>query len=130
MASRAILRMKLTDFNRLKKIMELASSPVDGEALNAIRKANELLVREGLTWTRVLDRSIQIISTFETSAEGDGVDLDEADDIDSQLERALNNASGDFRNVILSFEEQWTEKHYLSPRQREVLERTAQNRRR
>lgn len=105
--------------------MELATSDNDHEALSALRKANALIAEEGVTWTRVLDRSITIVQEFETAAEADGVDPDEADDMDDLFERALDKAHGDFRNVILDIQAQWERKHWLSPKQRGVVERAA-----
>lgn len=44
------------DRNRLIKVLALTTSSNDGEALNAIRKANEIIKGEGLTWEQVLQQ--------------------------------------------------------------------------
>ena len=44
---------------RIAKLLELTASPHDGEALAAIRKANELLQGLGGTWTKLIaERSL------------------------------------------------------------------------
>lgn len=45
----------MTDLTRLKKLLNLTTSPFDGEALNAIRKANEEIRKEDKTWDEVLE---------------------------------------------------------------------------
>ena len=42
------------DRTRLSKLMNLTTSDSDGEALNALRKANELLTKHKLTWSEIL----------------------------------------------------------------------------
>jgi hypothetical protein len=42
------------DMKRLMQIMGMTGSDADGEALNAVRKANEMLRASNLTWTDVL----------------------------------------------------------------------------
>ena len=44
----------MTDIDRIKKLMKLTTSTFNGEALNAIRKANEELERNKQTWDDVL----------------------------------------------------------------------------
>lgn len=44
----------MLDRERLIKIMGLTTSNSDGEALSALRKANEILAGEKLTWAEVL----------------------------------------------------------------------------
>ncbi len=39
---------------KLVKVLELTNSPVDGEALNAIRIANQLLKKENLSWASLI----------------------------------------------------------------------------
>jgi len=41
-------------FERLAKLLELTASNHDGEALVAVRKANETIERIGITWTEIL----------------------------------------------------------------------------
>jgi Protein of unknown function (DUF2786) len=43
------------DKERLTKLMRMTTSPNDGEALNALRKANELLKAAKMDWQQVLN---------------------------------------------------------------------------
>jgi len=42
------------NFAKLAKILELTTSSHDGEALSAIRKANDFLSKYGKTWSEIL----------------------------------------------------------------------------
>jgi len=46
----------MTDVDRIKKLLKLTTSTYNGEALNAIRKANEEINRSGQTWDDVLEK--------------------------------------------------------------------------
>lgn len=50
-------------FNKLKftKLMELSASPIDGEALNALRFANQMLVEADISWTDLINNKDIII---------------------------------------------------------------------
>jgi len=52
--------MKLKDFELLKKLMNTTVSENDGEALNAIRMANNVLKRNAVDWDRVFARLVTI----------------------------------------------------------------------
>jgi len=111
--------MKLADFARFKKFMELTMSDNEGEALSALRMANKLIKSEGLTWTRVLDRSIQIVPQFEDKNESEhGVTEDE---LEAMFEAVLDESNGSFRDVVQSIYSQWKERGFITPRQREVI---------
>ncbi len=138
--------MKLYDFNRLVKFMELATSSNDGEALNALRMANKLLEANKVTWAKVFGRLV----TIEVE-EGAAVDpppanrfqggpvtpspaqaaaksqeqRDQDDHVRHVFQTCLDNVtSGDFRKFILDLERQWQQKGRLSPAQHEALRRT------
>lgn len=115
--------MKLDDFRRFKGMMERTTSDNDHEALASMRAANRLLVREGLTWTRVLDRSVSINLPFETAADAHGEP--DRDEMEALFEQAMEGANGEFRDVLESIHEQWERKHWLSPKQRQVVEDAA-----
>lgn len=111
--------MKLADFQRLKKLMGLTFSEADGEALNALRAANRLLVAERLTWERVLDRTVQVGADVEPAetAPTDGLSAE----VDAAFETVLDTAGGSFRTFVLDLHEQWTRHHHLSPNQLAAL---------
>lgn len=122
--------MKLATFNRLAKMMALTFSESDGEALNAIRAANKILIEGELTWDNVFKRLVTV-----------EMDLYEADMQDSQpppaphkttqekdgrIEEALDlvlatTQEGSFRDMIQSYHTQWEAKSFLSAKQKEVL---------
>lgn len=52
--------MKLADFNRLKKLLNMTLSGADGERLTAIDMANEIVRKSDTTWDRILDRVIKV----------------------------------------------------------------------
>lgn len=114
--------MTLKDFEQLKKFMALTASDNDGEALNAIRAANAVLVRNGLLWRNVFERTVTVVSPVGAVLGADGASdgLDEA-----TFERALDNANGTFRDTVFSIYEQWSAGKALSDRQVTVVEAAA-----
>ena len=46
--------MSPTEKERLAKVLALTTSNIDGEALAAVRKANQLLAKDGVTWEQLL----------------------------------------------------------------------------
>lgn len=116
--------MKLKDFNTLKKIMARTTSDNDAEALESIRAANRLLASESLTWQRVLDKTVSVRHEIEDVPR----DFDFAGgvDINATFERALDKATGSFRDFLLSLQEQWEEKAWLSESQKDALFKAAE----
>lgn len=129
--------MKLTDFQRLKKFMELATSDNDHEALAAFRRATEVIRAHGFTWAEVLDRRVTVLSEVEAATEDTSVPgpdrparprpREEADGLtDGDFELALDGAGGSFRETLLSIQAQWENGGRLSPRQVEVVRNAAE----
>jgi len=110
--------MTLAEFNTFKKTMSLTTSPVDAEALAALRRANAVLVARGYTWHQVLDRVIKVEIPIEADDGG-------AEDLSRLFERAMANARGSFRDTVESIHEKWETTGFLTPRQREVIEAAA-----
>lgn len=52
----------MLDRERLAKVLALTTSPNDSEALSAMRKANEIIKGEGLTWDEVLVQIADAVS--------------------------------------------------------------------
>lgn len=111
--------MSITEFNQFKKVMTLTTSPVDAEALAALRRANAILTARGYTWEQVLNRVIKVEVPIE-AADADG------DDLAQLFESAMKNARGSFRDTVESIHEKWENTGFLTPRQREVIEAAAQ----
>lgn len=130
------MTIKLAEFLRFKKFMSLTTSDVDAEALAALRQANKVLAANSLTWEMVLSKVVKIdgpeIEEFTQPNNGDPQDEDKvrarvrAAAIDDALQKVLDNtAAGSFRDFILSLEEQWRSKNWLTAPQREALFRAA-----
>ncbi len=64
------------DKDRLTKLLMMTTSPNDGEALNAIRMANEILVTAKVTWAELLapPRTIRVGGFAMTLEPDDGKD--------------------------------------------------------
>ena len=123
------MTMKLADFERLKSLMRMTASDNDNEALQAIRAANRLLMRDhGLTWDKVFARTVTVVSEIEAAPP----DIDAASDADDELDRAFQRLvdtlrpSG-FRDTVLSIHAQYQRNGSVSPRQREMIINAANN---
>ncbi len=46
----------MKDLGKILKLLELSTSQNDGEALNAVRKANEMRAKAGLEWKEVFEK--------------------------------------------------------------------------
>lgn len=53
---------KSAEYDRLLKLLRLTTSHTDGEALAAIRKANEWLLSKGLDWDKLLSGTVTIMA--------------------------------------------------------------------
>ncbi len=109
------MAMSLKDLSQMKGLMALSNSDNDGEALNAIRAANRLLVKNGLTWDMFFRRTVTVMTEVEAVSDGD------EDIINDAFEEALRDAHGTFRETLLSIQAQWSRTHHLSERQRRVM---------
>ena len=109
--------MKLADFVKLKKFMELTFSTADNEALSAVRMANRILTSNGLTWERVLSRTVNVIAEVEEApdAHDQGADTDLIEQAARKAERAGGSA------FIRSVAEQFAEKGFITDRQRAAV---------
>jgi hypothetical protein len=131
--------IKLTDFNRLKKLLMLAANNQnEHEAIGAFRAATEIVRTHGYTWEQVMDRRVMVVSEVEFAAEEEPgalvppvpgttrrvvpssevkrLELDESD-----FEMAMRDARGPFLDTLTSIHEQWERTGRLSPRQRQVI---------
>jgi hypothetical protein len=129
--------MKLHDFNRLKKFMQMTFSDSDNEALTAMRQANAVLKREGLDWTRVLDRvvTLDVEDADEPSppsrnatraAQPHGID--EAKRINDAFDTIEDNdPRAGFADFIASLKAQWERRHHLTENQKAALFKAADN---
>jgi hypothetical protein len=117
--------MKLSDFNLLKKLLNMTESPVDAEALAAIRKANDLLKRADVNWDRVMNRMVTLDVEMAGAGTSAGAGDVEEDDMESIFQKAIDQSSGGFHETILSIYAQWQRTSSISARQREVVLKAA-----
>lgn len=114
-------QMPLTDVGLLKKAMGLTFSVHDGEALAALRKANAVLRRNGLSWEEVLGRTVTVQAGSDNSPVENGEELT----LKEQIQRAFNEIRGtiktDFNHFIEDIEKDFERTGYLSPAQRQPL---------
>jgi hypothetical protein len=116
--------VKIDDFKRLKGMMDRTTSENDNEALVALRAANRLLTRENLTWTRVLDRSVNIAVPFESRSTAEGKTDNE--EMEALFDVALSKTRpGGFQDTLQSIYDQWQTHGRISARQRQVVEEAA-----
>lgn len=117
--------MKVSEFNKLKNLMMLTTSDNDHEALAALRKANSILKTNGYDWNATFGRLVKVQDEIEAAPQDRT-----AKDIDAQINEAFDtieatDPKGGFADFIASLHEQWADKHYLTPAQKEALFKAA-----
>ena len=130
--------MKIADFNRLKKLMNMTLSGADQEILTAIRSANEIIRKSDTTWDRVLDRVIKVEVEIESVSEAKGRDMSEAgvaarraafskkvDEAFATIE--ASDPRGDAADFIASIKSQWDRNGRLSEAQLAALRKFEDN---
>lgn len=109
---------------RLVKFLELTRSDSDGEALSAMRRANELLKKVNLTWTDLLHKDVRQPRQEKTykyyTQEKDYHPWYQPKNMLDFLVSHLASHSS-IRPFIESLEEQWKERGSLSNKQYEAL---------
>lgn len=48
------------DYGKLAKVMQLTQSPIDGEALAALRMANAMLAKVNLNWAELIKNDFEV----------------------------------------------------------------------
>ena len=103
--------MQAPKFEKFIKLMKMTTSPSEGEALNAIRMANALLLEANLDWDDFLRGKAKIVggSVSGQTATYSGKKYTNSREIESMLEAVLNNVrSGtSFRTFIESLRDWW-----------------------
>lgn len=129
--------MKLADFVRLKKLMNMTLSGADRERLTAIDKANEIVRNAETTWDRILDRVIKVDVEIESVEAATGRREEEPaveaarreafrKKVDDAFEVVFaSDPRGDFADFVSSLKEQWDAKGRLSPAQLSALFKSA-----
>jgi hypothetical protein len=111
------------------KLMGMTTSPHDGEALNALRKANAMLAASNLTWQELLavtspSQPRQQPATFRDVPSEQKKHTD-SKEIDRLFEQAFHRARGSFREFLESIHDWWETKKFLTERQYQALRKAA-----
>ena len=121
------MTMSVKTFGTLKRVMQLATSDSDHEALAALRKANQLLREAGVDWQRVFERCVRV-----------GVEVEEAPDDEAprsadRRQAAIREAfeeveasdpRGGFADFVASLKSQFERTGRLTANQEEALFRS------
>lgn len=110
--------------------MQQTTSDNDHEALAALRKANDLLRADNVTWDKFFSRTVQVINDFDVAPEYDNDPRQQSIKamIDTAFEvLARKELRGEAEDFIASLQEQWTNNHFLSEKQTEALFKFARN---
>ena len=155
-------KLTAAEYETFIKFMMRTTSENDAEALTALRKANAVLKKQGVTWSDLCRRLVTVISgenphgpaddeefgedRFSRNVERDygpmagepsrGAPPRRTRDVEQEegaraevakieqafetIETTVNKNSG-FWKTLMDYKDQWNTKHFLSPRQKEVL---------
>lgn len=120
----------MLDKNRLIKFMMLTTSDQDGEALNALRRANKMLKEAKINWEELLTQSEpkgfshdDWFGGFSQTNRGErkdsfGYTRNEWDGI---VRRCYQEVQGRAREFIESIHDQWVSRGSLSPKQKAAI---------
>lgn len=130
--------MKLADFNRLKKLLNMTLSGADGERLTAIDMANEIVRKSDTTWDRILDRVIKVDVAVESVEDAmrdrpGGGDANAAraifrkkvDEAFATIEES--DPRGSWADFVADIKSQWERNGRLSEAQVEAIFKGARN---
>lgn len=124
------------NLDKFIKVMGMTTSPHDGEALVAIRTANAALAAINRTWEELLRGKIKVAAPSESPKPPSGRDdvLPHSDpaEIDPLFEAAFRgtSTSSSFYSFLLSVQEFWQDRGYLTDRQHDAVKRAAEKARR
>jgi hypothetical protein len=118
--------MSAKDVDMLSKLLMLTTSPHDGEALVALRKATGLLLRHDINWGEFVRGKVIVAEPSQARAKAKprAPDVeDEADgaDLGMMFQHLLATTHGSFRDFVSDVHAQWESRGRLSPRQREAI---------
>lgn len=119
--------MKLKDYEKLRKLMQQATSDNDHEALQALRMANAILKRYELDWDRVFNRVVTVVDEFEAAPdEGRSAHDAERDQVNAAFD-VLDGTElrGSFADFIADLRKTWDSTKHLSIGQKDALFRAA-----
>ena len=118
--------MKIGVFRMLQKTMDMTLTVFENEheAVAALRAATRILKEEGLTWTKVLSKTVTVIDEFEADPARDRHPVRPQErDVESLLAEAERKArSRDTMDFIASLRGHFEARGRLTDRQREALQ--------
>lgn len=133
------VNVKMEDYKKVRKLMQLATSDNDAEALAALRKANAIWASYGIDWERVFARVVTVVNEFEPAPPGQFDDASsqgrrfdpEGDKKKADIEEAFRlladeKLSRGFGGFIDSLRTQWEDKGKLTTGQFDALMKAAQ----
>ena len=117
--------MQAPKFEKFIKVMMLTTSPSEGEALNAIRKANSLLAEANLDWddflrgkAKITGGSSQVIYSGKKYTNGDEIEM-----MFNQILSTINKGTS-FYKFIISLSEWWEDNSFLTEKQYSALRKS------
>jgi hypothetical protein len=123
--------VNLKDFTRFRTALEItATSEHDGEVLAAIRLANQLLKKDGKTWTQLLQGKLNAVPDDKSYAAyaGSSADDSEIADMLRDLDKSVSHTSP-FREFVDRLQRYWDTHGHLTDAQLTALRRAHENRR-
>lgn len=116
--------MKVKDYDKLRKLMDMTRSPVEAEAHAALRQANRIIEGYGLTWERIFARTVTVVNEVEEDPERHDARDPDHDRIDDAFD-LLASVRGSFAEFVESLHSQWKSKGYLTANQKAALFKAA-----
>lgn len=117
--------MKIDQLKLLEKLLGMTTSVNDNEALVAMRKANQLLKDNRITWSEILRKQVTVAVNTYTDNGPAAAPTDIVAATNAKVQNALDflrgRDVGKMNDFVSSLDKQWAEKGYLSPAQRKPL---------
>lgn len=106
----------MTDIVKFTKLMMLTTSPHDGEALVALRKANAMLAAMNNNWEDFIQSRVKMTKEAPEPSGEFHREVDEINDMFEYLDRSVPIRSS-FREFVDSLHEWWEENEFLTDKQ-------------
>jgi len=120
--------MQSSKFEKFIKLMKMTTSPNEGEALNAVRMANAILLEANLDWEDFLRGKAQIVHKAEggKAAAFSGKKFTNSVEIESMLNTVMDNINRgtSFYKFIKSLRDWWDSNKFLTEKQYNALRKT------
>lgn len=116
-------------FEKLVKLLRMTEGSHDGEVLNAIRMANDLLMKENINWEELI---FDVIPAAKAKAEAhvkqsnkpEPVKYTNKDEINTYFQNIFNGRlGGSFKVFVTSVHEFWENYEYLTEKQYNAIKK-------